>query len=86
LHISLALLPVDTAQVEYLYGRLLASEPWEVPVIRDALAPYRDVLLHKLWAVVAAPEQGKDAQRLRAAAALAQYDPQSTAGRPPRRP
>ena len=41
LHASLALLPVDATQVEYLYGRLLDAEPNEVPVIRDALTPHQ---------------------------------------------
>ena len=77
LHASLALLPVDASQVEYLYGRLLDAEPHEVPVIRDALAPHKDELLDKLWAVVETPEKGKESQRLRAAAALAKYDPES---------
>ena len=77
LHASLALLPVDPRQVEYLYGRLLDAEPHEVPVIRDALAPHKDELLDKLWAVVETPEKGKESQRLRAAAALAKYDPES---------
>src|SRR5262249_10915036 len=52
LHTSLALLPVDATQVEYLYGQLLDAEPHEVPVLRDALAPHKDGLLEKLWAVV----------------------------------
>ena len=77
LHASLALLPVDATQVDYLYGRLLDAEPHEVPVIRDALAPHKDELLDKLWAVVETPEKGKESQRLRAAAALAKYDPES---------
>ena len=64
-------------QVDYLYGRLLDAEPHEVPVIRDALAPHKDELLDKLWAVVETPEKGKESQRLRAAAALAKYDPES---------
>ena len=34
-------------------------------------------LVGELWAVVESPEKGKDSQRLRAAAALAQYDPES---------
>jgi serine/threonine protein kinase len=71
LHVSLALLPVDPGQVDYLYGRLLDAQPHEVPVIRDALGPQKDVLLDKLWAVVETPENGKESQRLRAAAALA---------------
>ena len=46
-------------------------------MIRDALAPHKDELLDKLWAVVEKPEKGKESQRLRAAAALAKYDPES---------
>jgi serine/threonine protein kinase/formylglycine-generating enzyme required for sulfatase activity len=74
LHASLALLPVDASQVDYLYGRLLDAAPQEVPAIRDALAPHRDALRGKLWAVVQAPEKGKEGQRLRAAAALVKFD------------
>ncbi len=77
LHASLALLPVDPGQVDYLYGRLLGAAPNEVPVIRDALAPHKDALLDKLWAVVETLEKGKESQRLRAAAALAKYDAES---------
>jgi serine/threonine protein kinase/formylglycine-generating enzyme required for sulfatase activity len=77
LHASLALLPVDAGQVDYLSGQLLDAQPHEVPVIRDALAAHKDELLDKLWAVVEAPDKGKEPQRLRAAAALAKYDPAS---------
>ena len=66
---------MDLTQVNYLYDRLLDAQPHEVPVIRDALAPHKDGLLNKLWAVVAAPDKGKESQRLRAAAAFAKYDP-----------
>src|SRR5262249_42672720 len=77
-HASLALLPVDPGQVDYLFGRLLEAEPQGVlPVIRDALAPHRGRLMDRLWAVVDRPEKGKEAQRLRAAAALAKYAPDS---------
>src|SRR5262249_3318778 len=75
LHASLALLPVDGTQVDYLYGRLLDAEPHEVPGIRDALAARRSEIVDRLWAVVARPEKGTERQRLRAAAALATYDP-----------
>ncbi len=77
LHASLALLPVDATQVAYLHGRLLDAEPHEVPVIRDTLAPNQDALTDKLWAVALTPDKGKvkEPQRLRAAAALAKYDP-----------
>src|SRR5205807_8742421 len=67
---SLALLPADATQVEYLYARLLKAEPHEVPVIRDALAAHKLELKDRLWAVVERPEKGKEQQRLRAAAAL----------------
>jgi formylglycine-generating enzyme required for sulfatase activity len=76
LHTSLALLPVDAGQVDYLHARLLDAAPQEVPVIRDFLAAHKDSLLEKLWAVAEAPEKGKESQRLRAAAALARYDPE----------
>ena len=77
LHASLALLPVDTNQVAYLTDRLLDAEPKEVPVIRDALASHKDELGKRLWNVVEKPEKGKESQRLRAAAVLATYDPDS---------
>jgi formylglycine-generating enzyme required for sulfatase activity len=77
LHASLALLPVDATQVDYLCGRLVDAVPQEVPVIRDALAPHKDSLLGKLWAVVERPEKGEESRRLRAASALAKYDPES---------
>ncbi len=75
LHASLALLPVDATQVAYLLRRLLDAAPHEVPVIRDALAPHQETLRNKLWAVVETPEKGRESQRLRAASALAKYDP-----------
>ena len=77
LRTSLALLPIDLSQMDYLSGRLLDAAPQEVLVIRDALAPHKDELLDKLWAIAEKPEKGKETQRLRAAAALAKYDPES---------
>jgi serine/threonine protein kinase/formylglycine-generating enzyme required for sulfatase activity len=77
LHASLALLPVDGAQASYLYDRLLDAAPHEVPVIRDALDSHKGDVLEKLWAVALKPEKGKETERLRAAAALAKYDPES---------
>jgi serine/threonine protein kinase/formylglycine-generating enzyme required for sulfatase activity len=75
LHASLALLPVDESQVPYLVERLLNAEPAEVPVIRDALGEHPERLRERLWQVLMQPTAGK--QRLRAAAALAAYDPDS---------
>ena len=77
LHVSLALLPVDETQVDYLYGRLLDAKLSEVPVIRDALLPHKRNLIDKLWEVVERPQKGNDEWRLLAAAALATYDPGS---------
>jgi formylglycine-generating enzyme required for sulfatase activity len=77
LHASLALLPVDDSQVTYLTDRLLNGEAGEVAVVRDALAPYKNQLIGVLWPVVESPEKSKEPQRLRAAAALAKYDPES---------
>jgi serine/threonine protein kinase/formylglycine-generating enzyme required for sulfatase activity len=77
LHTSLALLPVDGTQAIYLADRLLVAEPNEVSVLRDALAAYSDGLRDTFWAVAMMPEKGKEPKRLRAAAALAKYDPES---------
>ncbi|HLN31251.1 MAG TPA: protein kinase [Gemmataceae bacterium] len=77
LHVSLALLRVDAGQVDYLMGRLLKATPQEVPVVSNALLPYKDRLLDKLWAVVEKPGKGEEQQRLRAASVLAKYDPDS---------
>lgn len=77
LRLSLALLPVDASQVDYVFSRLLESQPSEVQLIRDALAAYQGTLLDKLWAIVETPPTGQESKRLRAAAALAQYDPDS---------
>lgn len=75
LHVSLALLPVDPSQVEFLTKRMLDGDPHEVRVIRDVLEPWKGTLLNDLWYVVEKPEKGKTHQRLRAASALAAYDP-----------
>ena len=75
LHASLALLPVDPGQVDYLYGRFLEAAPDEVPVIRDALAPHKDAVLNRFWTVVEKPEKRLDKRQLRAACALAAMAP-----------
>src|SRR5262249_27283140 len=67
----------DDTHVEYLCGRLLEAGPHEVPVIRDALTAHRSEIVGRLWAVVERPDKGQEQQRLRAAAALATYDPGS---------
>jgi serine/threonine protein kinase/formylglycine-generating enzyme required for sulfatase activity len=77
LAVSLALLPADPGQVDFLYQRLLTAEPDELPVIRDALFSYKSSLLNKLWSIVDASDKGRDTPRIRAAATLAKYDPES---------
>ncbi len=77
LRAALGLLPADPGRAEYLYGRLLDAEPQEVAVLRDALAGHAPALVGRLWAVVEKPPRGSEGQRLRAAAALATYDPDS---------
>jgi eukaryotic-like serine/threonine-protein kinase len=73
LHASLALVPVDDGQVDYLYQRLLIAGPTVLPVIRDALAGHRDALAERLWGVLS-DAQADAEQRFRAACALATYD------------
>ncbi len=74
LHTSLALLPVDAGQVDYLTERLLKGDPSEVVVIREALAGHQDVLTGRLWEVLANPKNDQD-RRLRAACALSVFAP-----------
>jgi formylglycine-generating enzyme required for sulfatase activity len=75
LHASLALLPVDKEQVEYLYRRLLKADPPEFSVIRDALKPYQEGLVERLWNVLEQPGSAEGGQQLQAASASALYDP-----------
>jgi formylglycine-generating enzyme required for sulfatase activity len=77
LHASLALLPVDASQVDYLFDRLLTATPSEVPVLRDALKPHRATLSARLWTVLESAKPG-DASLLPAASALALYDSDGT--------
>ena len=74
LHASLALLPVDSSQVDYLFSRLVKATPSELPVLRDALKPHRSTLTPKLWPVLESSKPG-DASLLPSASALASYAP-----------
>ncbi len=73
LHTALALLAFDEDQLDYLYERLLEVAPAEFTILRDALAERREVLSSRLWSDVES-SVGED-RRLRAAAALAAYEP-----------
>ena len=74
LHASLALLPVDADQVDFLFNRLLSATENELPVLRDALKTHQSTLTPKLWTVLETAKPG-DAGLLPAASALASYAP-----------
>jgi len=74
LHASLALLPFDGARDDYVFERLLGSEPDQLSVISTRLETRRAAFIDRLWAV--ASGIGTDRKRqLRAACALARLDP-----------
>jgi len=75
-HASLALLPVDPRQADYLSERLLAASPSDVAVLREALRPHQASVLPRLWEVVAAAKLD-DPRLLASASALALYDPKN---------
>jgi serine/threonine protein kinase/formylglycine-generating enzyme required for sulfatase activity len=77
LHTSLALLPGDPSFVDILYRRLLEAKPEALPCIRDALVDHKNKLIERLWGIIERPEEGRKGQQLRAACALATYDPES---------
>jgi formylglycine-generating enzyme required for sulfatase activity len=72
---SLALLPWDDGQVEYLYGRLLEARPEDFSAIRGQLATRKADLIKPLRGELEKQENDLD-RRFRAACALAEYDPQ----------
>ncbi len=74
LNASLALLPEDEGQLEYLRQRMLTARPDEFPVIRDQLMGYRRSLIEPLWQTVRDNSTDRG-QRLRASMALATYQP-----------
>ena len=79
LNASIALLPVQPEQVEYLYERLFDVHPEEVLVIRQVLSPQRSMLIDRLWQeAYAKPDQSRGSRRLRATAVLAEYDRDSS--------
>ena len=80
LHASLALLPVDASQVDYLFNRLIKATPSELPVLRDALYPHRATLTTKLWTVLDSAKPG-EVSMLPAASALASYDQMTPGGK-----
>jgi formylglycine-generating enzyme required for sulfatase activity len=72
LHVSLALLPWEPSEKDYLYERLLDEKPEVFPTIKEALRPYKQELTGKLWDQI---DSEIDPDRwLHAASALAGYD------------
>lgn len=81
LRASLALLPLDPAQSDYLSSQLLSvDDPTDLQIIRSALKMHAksrmQELVQKFWAV-AESQQADPKERLRAAATLAGLDPDS---------
>jgi formylglycine-generating enzyme required for sulfatase activity len=72
----LALVRIDSEQVEPLGASLLRAEPAEALAIRDVLLPQGDRLRDQLWRVVEDP-RAEHSARFRAACALAAFDPGS---------
>ena len=66
LHASLALLPVDASQVTYVFNRLIAASPGELPVLAMPCNAHRSTLTPKLWTVLESAKPG-DASLLPAA-------------------
>ena len=74
LRASIALLPVDPGQADYLYSRLLNSDPSALPVILQVLFGHQKALVERLWRVLE-NTQANEGQRFCAACALAGYVP-----------
>jgi eukaryotic-like serine/threonine-protein kinase len=74
LHASLALMPADAKQVDYLYERLLHGDAEEVLVIRQALLDNHQDGTERLWELLENPASEQD-QRFRAACFLAAFAP-----------
>jgi serine/threonine protein kinase/formylglycine-generating enzyme required for sulfatase activity len=73
LHSALALQAMGESQLDYLYEQLLQASASDFPVLRDALAGHCAKLSETLWKDAASRQS--DDRRLRAAAALAAYEP-----------
>ena len=77
LKVSLVLFRGDAGQYDILYRSLLSATPDQVVPILEVL-PLTKSDRQKLWAIVSPPDEAHSRQRLRAAAALAKHDPQSS--------
>ncbi|MBL8825206.1 MAG: SUMF1/EgtB/PvdO family nonheme iron enzyme [Planctomycetia bacterium] len=77
LRASLALLPTDAGQVEYLANRMLQAEPQEAVLIRGALLEHQADLTDRWWKLLENPKT-EPGQRLRASVALSAFTPDDT--------
>jgi formylglycine-generating enzyme required for sulfatase activity len=73
LHFSLALLPVDESQVDYLVRQLPLCTLEQFPLVHEAISPHRDRFIDALWDLAVHGED--DAQRFQAAVSLADFTP-----------
>lgn len=76
LHASLALLPVDSSQINFIQDRMLDCDAQDLAAIRQLLANQQAEIVADLWSIVENPKS-QEGQRLRAACALADYDASS---------
>ncbi len=74
--LALALLPSDESVADYLQSQLLVAPPVDSIMIRNALKPRGQAFAPSLWQSAEATET-LPGKRLRAAAALAEFDPQN---------
>jgi formylglycine-generating enzyme required for sulfatase activity len=72
---QLALLPSDASQSDELFQSMLQADPEEFNVIRGALEKTKEKHIEALWQKLGEQGDSKHRERLRAAAALAKYDP-----------
>jgi formylglycine-generating enzyme required for sulfatase activity len=77
LHASLALVPVDPSQIDYLAKRVLTASPTELPVIWIILTGHHFAPVKRFWDVLDDPKADPD-QRFRAACVLANSDAEGT--------
>jgi serine/threonine protein kinase len=76
LNACLALLPTEPSRVDYVYERMLEAGPDDHIVLRTALDHHRAAIVARLWEVLEDDRESAE-RRLRAACALAAYDPAS---------
>jgi serine/threonine protein kinase/formylglycine-generating enzyme required for sulfatase activity len=76
MRVGLAVLPAEPESVrDDLFAWMLkAEDPAEVLLVRDTLLPHKAELVERLW-TIATNRKAATAERLRALAALAAYDP-----------